>query len=214
MTDRPSEARQLASPGALAILAWTLAWGLTGVALYVSGVFNSPRTGPLWVALAGGAIPWAIAGMLTFRSAEGASAGRMQSAVPLIWGLAYLLAFGLAAFAATTLDIVLGGFFFMLVGWTIGGGAGAFVSTWLLTDRSRFKRSIPLAGIWMLGFFAGSFIALVGLYLGPELGKITLGSVIGQPAALALGSGAGCAIGGFVASVIAVPLTRLVTRRQ
>jgi len=54
-----------------AVTAWTLAWGLTGIALYASGVFNSPRTGPLWLALAGGAIPWALAGAFTFQSAVG-----------------------------------------------------------------------------------------------------------------------------------------------
>ena len=40
----------------------------------------------------------------------------------LTWALAYLVAFGLAAFAATALDMVLGGFLFMLFGWSIGGG--------------------------------------------------------------------------------------------
>jgi hypothetical protein len=210
MTDHPSHTKQSAPRGAFSVLAWTVAWGLTGIALYISGVFNSPRTGPLWVALVGGAVPWAIAGHFTFRAGRSDSSGMRKLAVMLIWALAYLVAFALAAFAATALAMVLGGFFLMLVGWTLGGGAGAFASTWLLTDRGRFKRSIVLADIWMLGFFVGSFLALVGLYLGPEFGKLIIGPWIGQPAALALGAGVGCAVGGLAASAIAVGLTRLV----
>ena len=59
------------SQGASAVLAWTLAWGVTGIALYISGVFNSPRIGPLWLALGGGAIPWAIAGSLHISAGSG-----------------------------------------------------------------------------------------------------------------------------------------------
>ena len=195
------------------ILAWTMAWGFTGIALYISGVFNSPRTGPLWVALIGGAIPWALAGALTFRPAARESSNQLNPAVLLIWALAYLLAFGLAAFAATALAVALGGFFLMVLGWSLGGAAGALASTWLLAGRSRAGRVILIAALWMLGFFVGGFVALMGLYLGPELGKITIGSLIGQSAALALGAGLGCAVGGLVASGIAVPLTRLASRK-
>ena len=49
--------------------------------------------------------------------------------------------------------------------------AGAFASTWLLAGRSRLRRGPSSAAIWMLGFFVGGFIALMGLYLGPELGE-------------------------------------------
>lgn len=214
MTDNAGERATAARPGASSVLAWTLAWALTGAALYISGVFNSPRTGPLWVALAGGAIPWALAGAYTFRFAARESSSRLKPAVLLIWGLAYLLAFALAAFSTTALEIALGGFFFMVLGWSIGGGAGAFASTWLLTDQSRPRRSVVVGVIWLLGFFVGGYVALVGLYLGPELGKITVGSLIGQPAALTLGAGLGLALGGLAASAIAMLLTRLVTRRQ
>jgi hypothetical protein len=197
------------------MLAWTMAWGLTGCfALYMSGVLNSPRTGPLWLALVGGAIPWAVAGAFTFRSTGTGSSNRLSPAVLLIWALAYLLAFALAAFAASALDIVLGGFFLIILGWSIGAGAGAFASTWMLSERSRLKWSTVLGVIWWLGFLAGGFVGLMGLYLGPELGKLFVGSLIGQPAALTLGAGVGLAPGGLVASAIAVALTRLVTRGQ
>ena len=196
------------------ILAWTMAWGFTGIALYISGVFNSPRTGPLWVALIGGAIPWALAGALTFRPAARESSNQLNPAVLLIWALAYLLAFGLAAFAASALDIALGGFFFMILGWSIGGAAGAFASTWRLSDASKLKQSAGQGVIWLLGFLAGGYVGLMGLYLGPELGKMFLGSLIGQPAALTLGAGVGLAPGGLVASAIAVGLTRLLAGKR
>jgi hypothetical protein len=180
----------------------------------MSGVLNSPRTGPLWLALVGGAIPWAVAGAFTFRSTGTGSSNRLSPAVLLIWALAYLLAFALAAFAASALDIVLGGFFLIILGWSIGAGAGAFASTWILSERSKLKWSTVLGVIWWLGFLAGGFVGLMGLYLGPELGKLFVGSLIGQPAALTLGAGVGLAPGGLVASAIAVALTRLVTRGQ
>ena len=66
--------------------------------------------------------------------------------------------------------------------------------------------------IWLLGFFVGGYVALMGLYLGPELGKIWLGTLIGQGPALTLGAGFGCALGGLVAASIAVTLTRRAMR--
>lgn len=192
------------------ILAWTLAWGATGIALYLSGVFNLPRTGPLWLALLGGAIAWAIAGAYTFRLSPSEQPGRRVPGVALIWALAYLVSFTLAGVVGTRLENTLGGFFYMLFGWALGGGLGAFASTRLLTDRARWKRSSLLGFIWLLAFLAGSYVALFGLYLGPEMGKITIGAVIGQPAALTLGAGLGMALGGLVASAIAAVLTRWV----
>jgi hypothetical protein len=101
---------------------------------------------------------------------------------------------------------------FMMLGWSLGGAAGAFASTRLLAGRSRTGRVILIAAIWMLGFFVGGYVALMGLYLGPELGKMAIAPLIGQPAALSLGAGLGCALGGLAASAIAVPLTRLLAR--
>ena len=207
MTDYRSDRKHDALAWALPVLAWTIAWGVTGAALYISGVINSPRTGPLWVALAGGAISWSIAGAFTFRAVGHDSANRWNIAGFLIWALAYFVSFALAGFTGRALDDTLGGFFFMLLGWSIGPGLGAFASTWLLTDHSSLRRSGIVAGIWLLGFFAGSYIGFVGGYMG-----LLIGSVIGIPAAFILGFGLGCAAGGLVASVITVALSRLMAR--
>ncbi len=94
----------------------------------------------------------------------------------------------------------------------MGPGVGAFVSTWLLTDHPSLRRSSIIASIWILGFFVGSWFGFVAIYLGPELAKIYLGPSIGVIAALTLGFGLGSAAGGLVASMIAVTLTRLITK--
>ncbi len=67
MADYRSDRKHgLLTGGVIPVLAWTIAWGVMGVALYISGVLNTPRTGPLWVALAGGALSWSVAGAITF----------------------------------------------------------------------------------------------------------------------------------------------------
>ena len=198
--------------GTVSVLAWTIAWGVMGVALYISGVLNSPRTGPLWIALVGGAIPWSMAGAFTFPSIVRDSSIRRKIAGFLIWALAYFLSFALAGLVGRALDDTWGGFFYMLMGWSIGPAVGAFASTWLLTDHSKLLRSSIVAGIWIVGFFIGSYAGFVAVYVGPELAKISIGALIGIPAALALGFGLGGAAGGLVGSAIAVTLTRLVTR--
>jgi len=72
----------------------------------------------------------------------------------LIWALAYLLSFGLAAFAARAMSVVLGGFFFTMLGWSLGAAAGAFASTWLSGEGPRLGRAALAAIVWLLGFFA------------------------------------------------------------
>ena len=198
--------------GRLSVLAWTIAWGMMGVALYISGVFNSPRTGPLWVALAGGAIPWSIAGAFTFPDSVQDASKRWHVSGFLSWALAYLLSFALAGFPGRALNDTIGGFVFLILGWAVGPGAGAFVSTWRLTDDSKLGRSCIVAAFWILGFFAGTYVGFVGVYIGPELAKVLIGSLIGMNAAPILGFGVGSAAGGLVASAIAVTLTRAISR--
>ena len=189
------------------VLMWTIAWGVTGVALYGSGVFNSPRTGPLWVAVAGGTISWSIAGASTFSK-------HWNLANLVIWALAYLLSFALAGFLLSlsfTRDTIMG-LFLALIGWSGGAAFGAFASTWLASDHPTLMQSGAIASIWMLGFFIGSFIGFAFGSYGAELAKIFIGFLIGVPAALILGFGSVFALGGFMASVIAVSAVRAATR--
>jgi len=189
------------------VLMWTIAWGVTGVALYVSGVFNSPRTGPLWVAVAGGTISWSIAGASAFSK-------HWNCANLVIWGLAYLLSFALAGFLLNV-SILRGtfmGLFLALIGWSGGPAFGTFASTWLASDHPRQMRSGAIASIWMLGFFIGGFVGFAFGSYGAELAKIFFGFLIGESAALILGFGSVLALGGFIASAIAVNAVRAATR--
>ena len=192
------------------ILMWTFAWGVTGAALYISGVFNSPRDGPLWVALVDGAISWSIAGASTFPHQLRNSPKRWNVPCLVIWALAYFVSFALAgffgslsAFGDTILRLLL-----MFMGWSIGAALGAFASTWLTSYDSKRRRSAIVAGMWLVGFFAGSFIAFMVSFLAAELAKLFIGLIVGIPAALVLGFAAGSALGGFVASAIAISATR------
>ncbi|SRR6266508_1214132 len=189
------------------VLIWTIAWGVTGVALYISGVFNSPRTGPLWVSLIGGTIFWSIAGASTFSK-------RWDLTDLVIWALAYLVSFTLAGsvLSLSAIGDTIIGLMIMFIGWSAGAAFGAFASTWLISTHSKLRRSSIVAGTWMVGFFVGSFISFMVAFLAAELTKIFIGFLIGVPAALILGFGLGCALGGLVASAIAVSATRVVTR--
>jgi len=188
------------------VWAWSLAWGVMGICLYLSGVFNSPRTGPLWAALLGGMIPWALAGAFTFTARENSKVP--QYAAYLIWALAYLLSFGLAALAGSF--VTMG---FLLISFAIGPGVGAFTSA-ILEDASRPGRAALAAAIWFVGFLAGTWVGFAGLYLLPELAKYLIGPLVGVPFALTLGSGLGAALGGLIAAGIAIPLTRRVLREE
>ena len=189
------------------VLMWTIAWGVTGVALYISGVFNSPRTGPLWVAIAGGMISWSIAGASTFSK-------YWNFTNLMIWALAYFLSFALAGFLINLAPLrdTLMGILLALIGWSAGLAFGAFVSTWLTSDHPRIMRSGVIAIIWLLGFFIGSFVGFAFGSYGAELAKIFIGFLIGEPTALILGFGSVFALGGFIASAIAVSAVRAATR--
>lgn len=192
------------------VLIWTIAWGVTGASLYISGVFNSPQTGPLWVALAGGAISWSIAGVSTFSTKSGGSTKHWKIAILVIWALAYLASVTLGGLIlnSSALSDTIMGLLIACIGWSAGAALGAFMSIRLAGDGSMLRRSNIVAGIWTLGFFTGGFISLVVAFLAAELAKIYIGFLIGVPAALILGFGFGCALGGFVASAIAITLTR------
>ena len=177
------------------ILIWTIAWGVTGAALYLSGVFNSPRTGPLWIALAGGAMAWSLAGALSF-SKERIAANLVN------WAIAYLISFALAGLSTKVFPNTMPNLVVMFIGWSAGAAAGAFASTWLGSNHSVMRRSVNTAGVWMVGYFLGSGISLTISSLTAELAKIFIGFMIGVPAALVLGFGIGCAFGGFIASGI------------
>jgi hypothetical protein len=199
-------------PGIFPVLAWTLAYGVMGLSLYVSGVLNSPRTGPLWVALAGGAISWSLAGAFTFPAIKLEPANRWNIAGFVIWALAFFVSFALTGFLVSRFEDTLSIFFIMCLGWSLGPGAGAFANTWLLTEKRKLRQASMTAVMWTLGFFVGSYFSLVAVYLGPELAKIYMGPLIGESAAITLGFGLSSAAGGFVSVLIAVALTRLITR--
>jgi hypothetical protein len=196
------------------VLVWTIAWGITGVALYSSGVFNTPRTGPLWIALAGGMISWAIAGLATFPVESHGSSPRWNITISIIWALAYLVSFALAGFLINWFPIrnTITGIFVAAAGWSVGAGFGAFISTWLASVHPKVMRSVIIAGIWMLGFFTGCIVVYAVGFYGAELAKIFIGFLVGVQAALILGFGSGAALGGFVASAIAVRATHAVNR--
>ncbi len=185
--------------GALPVFAWALAWFVMGLCLHLSGVFNKPRTGPLWVAILGGMIPWALAGVFTFTKGSKFTLG-------LIWALAWLVSFGLAASLAVSLMDSIPG---LLFGFALGPGAGAAASL-LLSGSARPGRALLAGLLWGIGTFAGGWIGFFGIYAAPELAKYILGPTIGVPAALTLGYGIGAALGGLVAAGIALGLMRAV----
>ena len=189
------------------VLMWTIAWGVTGVALFVSGVFNIPRTGPLWVAMAGGMISWSIAGASTFSK-------HWNLANLVIWAFAYLVSFALAGLLLnlSLTRYMLMGHFLALIGGSGGAAFGAFASTWLASDHPRLMKSGAIASIWMLGFFTGGFVGFAFGSYGAELAKLFFGFLIGESAALILGFGSVFALGGFIASAIAVSAVRAATR--
>jgi hypothetical protein len=180
------------------IATWALAWGSTGAALMVSDVFSSPRRGPLWVTLAVGVVAWAIAGAAT-------AGGERSRVGAVVWSVAFLATMWLGNLWGdwfehnTVAGMSSAGFVGMLLGLSAAAGIAGCVSAGLWLPGWPLGRSLLLGLSWAGGFLFGGYAGLVAGYV---IGGLT-GVLLPWPAFI-IGWGAGCALGGLVASGIGI----------
>lgn len=186
---------------------WPLAWFLMGVGMMVGDVYSEPRHGPLWAALALGAVGW---------GAAGGYSGPCGPRNPATWrpslGLAWALLFcaGLVAGmrSAELVEYALGGAGFegLAAGLGVGGAVGGLL-TGLSTAGAGQRRSAArgLGALALFGalFLLGAWTGTLGSYFMADLFEALLGWLVGDTVALTLGFGLGWAVGGLAAGAAA-----------
>lgn len=185
------------------LLTWSIAWGLTGIGLFTADVFSDPRRGPLWVGIVIGFVAWGIAGGATL------TRQRIGSGL-IIWGVAYLVAFGLGAmwgnwFEHNGVGSVSGaGFVGALFGWAVGAFVGALASACVMMSPRSFTRAVIFALAWALSFLVAGYVGLVAGMLLAQASKTVLAFLGNQRVALTIGWGLGSALGGLLASALGI----------
>lgn len=191
------------------IIAWAIAWALTGMGLHLADVFSSPRRGPLWVAIIVGFVAWGVAG------AASLNGGQVRVGVA-IWGMAYLAAFGFGAILGHWFErnsvgpFFSAGFVGMLFGWAAGAAAGALVSACLRSSPGHLIRPVTFALAWGLGFLVAGYVGLAAGLILSQAAKGSLGFLGNQQVALTVGWGLGCALGGLIAAAIGMAAERVI----
>jgi hypothetical protein len=186
---------------------WSIAWGITGIGLQLADVFSEPPRGPRWIGVITGVVAWGVAGAVTFH-------GNHLRRGAVIWALAYVAAFGLAASLGSWFEhnqygpYSSAGFIGMLLGWAAGAALGALPSVYTMSAPGRRARALPMALAWGLAFFVGGYVALVAALL---LGQAAKGAVdfTGHPrAGLMVGWALGCALGGLLTAAMGLAVQR------
>jgi hypothetical protein len=192
------------------ILAWSIAWGVTGVGLFSADVFSVPRHGRLWIGIVLGLVSWSVAGALTFPHAR-------PSRSLTVWALAYLLAFWLGAiwgdwFEHNTVGTISSaGFVGALLGWVAGASFGVLASEYLGSTEMRHTNRFAHAIAWGISFLIGGYIAIVAAMFLAQLASIAFPAA--QQIAIYIGWGIGCALGGALASAMALTARSLIRTR-
>jgi hypothetical protein len=184
---------------------WSIAWGITGVGLQLADVFSEPPRGPRWLGVVSGLVAWGVAGAVTFHRHD-----LRRGAV--IWALAYVAAFGLAASLGNWFEhnqygpYSSAGFVGMLLGWGAGAALGALASGYAASARRHRAWAVAIA--WGFAFFAAGYVALVAALLFGQAAKAAV-DFTGHPrAGLMVGWALGCALGGFLAAAMGLAAQR------
>ena len=189
------------------LLTWSIAWGVTGIGFFTADVFSDPSRGPLWTAVVFGLVAWSVAGATTLLP------GRIADGL-VVWGLAFLVAFGLAAIWGKWFEhnevgpVASAGFIGALRGWSVGAALGALLSAYLGTPPQRALRVITFAAAWGLSFLVAGYIGLVAAMFTAEAAKGVLAFLGNQRLALTVGWGIGSAFGGLLASALGMAAHR------
>lgn len=179
------------------VLTWAIAWGVTGMGLFIADIGSDPRHGPLWVGVVFGMLAWSWAGALTFH-------GELRLRGLLIWGLTYATAYGLAALWAwgyKGLDegMQLWG---TIMAWSLGTSLGPVLSGVMHAPRRpRIGLALPAAQ-WGLTVFAGAIVGFFGGYFLVAAAGIATRSLGNERLLLTLGVALGTSLGGVLVGAV------------
>lgn len=177
------------------VLTWAVAWGVTGMGLFIAGIADSPRQGPLWVGIVCGTLAWAWAGALTFQ-------GSLRLRGLLVWGLTYGVAFGLAELWAWGPGGDIWPGWGTLLAWSLGTTLGPLLSGGMETIRRPRLGSALLAIQWGFTTLAGALVGIVGAYLLGAIVDVYTGSYGHEQLLVTFGVGLGASIGGLVVGAV------------
>jgi hypothetical protein len=174
------------------ILTWAIAWGVTGMGLFISDIASDPRHGPLWASIVFGMLAWAWAGALTFH-------GELRRRGLLSWGFAYAIAYGLAMLWTWGWSgregLQLWGTLFV---WSLGTASGPLLSGFMHAPRRPHIGLAFLAAQWGLTVFAGAIVGFFGGYFLVAVADIATRSLGNERLLLTLGVALGTSLGGVL----------------
>lgn len=174
------------------ILTWAIAWGITGMGLYLAGIGNGPRLIPTWIGVGFGMLAWSWAGGLT-------SLGAPRLRDLLAWGLTYAVAYGLAALWAWSYP---GHGLGMWLAWSVGTALGPWLSGGQEVGRWPGHLLALQAVQWGSTNAAGALVGLVGASLFGLLAVVASATLGHESMLLVLGVGLGASMGGVLVGAV------------
>lgn len=175
------------------ILTWAIAWGVTGMGLFISDIASDPRHGPLWASIVYGVLAWAWAGALTFH-------GGLRRRGLLIWGLTYATAYGLATLWAWSYQDH--GLWDTIMVWSVGTSLGPLLSGFMVAPR-RPRIGLSLLTVqWGLTVLAGAIVGFFGGYFLVAVADIATRSLGNERLLLTLGVALGTSLGGVLVGAV------------
>jgi len=175
------------------ILTWAIAWGITGMGLFIADIVSEPRHGPLWAGVVFCTLAWSWAGALTFH-------GELRLRGLLIWGLTYAAAYGLAALWAWRYQDH--GLWDTIMVWSVGTSLGPLLSRVMVAPRRPLIGLSLLTVQWGLTVFAGAIVAFFGGYFLVAAADIATRSLGNERLLLTLGVALGTSLGGVLVGAV------------
>lgn len=176
------------------VVTWAIAWGMTGMGLFIADVASDPPAGgPLWAGVVFGMLAWSWAGALTFH-------GELRLRGMLIWGLTYATAYGLAALWAWSYQDH--GLWDTIMVWSVGTSLGPLLTGVMVAPR-RPRIGLSLLTVqWGLTVFAGAIVGFFGGYFLAAAADIATRSLGHERLLLTLGVALGTSLGGVLVGAV------------
>jgi hypothetical protein len=195
------------------VVAWTLAWGLSGLSFQVAGVFDDHSNGPGWLAFVIGTVCWAVAGSTTVHNIGAEMTPKRTLTAACIWGGAFIwlasvaLPFGEWASQSRFGSVIPAGFAGMVIAWSVAAALAVSVTSRVVKREPGLVRPLAVAFRWGFAFFFGGYIGVPFASILGQTCDAMIGEVVGRELALALGWTTASLLAGVLAATAALTMS-------
>src|SRR5262245_32081780 len=148
------------------VVAWTLAWGVSGLSFQIAGVFDEPVAGPGWLALVVGTICWAVAGSTTVHNIGAEMTRKRTQVAAVVWAAAFVwlasvaLPFGEWMRQTRFGSVMPAGFTGTVIAWSVAAALAVSVTSRVVKPEPGLVRPLAVAFRWGFAFFFGGYIGV------------------------------------------------------